>query len=223
VTPLPAEQRPAALLFDWDNTLIDSWLAIHHALEVTFQAMGRTPWTLAETKANVRRSAREAFPDLFGARAPEATELFYATFAADHLETLRPIEGADALLRTLAGAGYELAVVSNKTGGFLRAEAEALGWSGLFRALVGATDAARDKPAPDPVEMALAGSRAEAGPRGQVWFVGDTDIDLQCAANAGCTGVLLREVPPGPDEFGALGPHRHVRSCPDLQALLGLG
>jgi phosphoglycolate phosphatase len=223
VTPLPADARPAALLFDWDNTLVDSWQAIHHALKVTFEAMGRTPWTLAETKANVRRSAREAFPDLFGDRAAEATELFYATFAADHLDQLHPTEGADALLRSLAAADYELAVVSNKTGRFLRAEAERLGWTGRFRALVGATDAARDKPAPEPVAMALAGGRAEAVPRARVWFVGDTDIDLQCAANAGCTGVLLRAEPPGSGEFGAAAPRHHVRSCGELRALLGLG
>ena len=38
--------RPRALLFDWDNTLVDTWGAIHHALTVTFEAMGETPWTL---------------------------------------------------------------------------------------------------------------------------------------------------------------------------------
>jgi len=42
--------RPRALLFDWDNTLVDSWLVIHDALVVTFTAMGHEPWTLAETK-----------------------------------------------------------------------------------------------------------------------------------------------------------------------------
>ena len=97
--------RPRALLFDWDNTLIDSWGAIHHALEVTFEAMGRKPWTLDETRARVRRLAREAFPALFGARAEEATEIFYGAFERDHLETLRPGDGAEPMLRGLADGG----------------------------------------------------------------------------------------------------------------------
>ena len=60
---LPA---PKALLFDWDNTLVDTWSVIHHALAVTFEAFGRTPWTLEETRQRVRASARDAFPELFG-------------------------------------------------------------------------------------------------------------------------------------------------------------
>ena len=64
------EGRPAALLFDWDNTLADTWPAIHHALAVTFRAMDREPWTLEETRARVRASARDSFPALFGSRWP---------------------------------------------------------------------------------------------------------------------------------------------------------
>ena len=109
--------RPRALLFDWDNTLVDTWAAIHHALKVTFEAMGREPWTLEQTRQRVRRSAREAFPALFGTRAEEAAGIFYRAFERDHLQNLEAREGADALLQGLAGAGrYYLAVVSNKRG-----------------------------------------------------------------------------------------------------------
>ena len=50
--------RPRALWFDWDNTLVDSWGAIHDARRVTFEAMGRAPWTLAQTRQRGRRPAR---------------------------------------------------------------------------------------------------------------------------------------------------------------------
>ena len=59
------EGLPKALVFDWDNTLVDSWVMIHRALERTFIAMGRRPWTLDEAKRRVRASARDAFPKLF--------------------------------------------------------------------------------------------------------------------------------------------------------------
>src|SRR5690606_3190282 len=58
---LPA---PRAILFDWDNTLVDTWGVLHRALAATFEAFGRRPWTLEETKRNVRASARDAFPEL---------------------------------------------------------------------------------------------------------------------------------------------------------------
>ena len=207
--------RPRALLFDWDNTLVDSWGAIHDALRVTFEAMGREPWTLEQTRQRVRRSTREAFPALFGKRAEEATGIFYQAFESDHLKTLEAREGAETLLRGLVEAGgYYLAVVSNKRGDLLRREVARLGWDGYFERLVGANDAARDKPAADAVEMALGDSGLAPGP--EVWFVGDTDIDMVCAANAGCLPVLLRAEPPGAGEFTGNEPGVHVVGCVQL-------
>ena len=60
--------RPRAILFDWDNTLVDSWETIHEALNVVMAAMGRPLWSLHETKARVRLSLRESFPLHFGAQ-----------------------------------------------------------------------------------------------------------------------------------------------------------
>ncbi len=206
---------PRALLFDWDNTLVDSWGAIHHALKVTFEAMGREPWTLDETRQRVRRSTREAFPALFGDRAEAAAGIFYQAFESGHLQSLEAREGADALLRGLAAADrYYLAVVSNKRGDLLRREVAKLGWDGYFERLVGANDAVRDKPAVDAVELALGDSGLAPGP--EVWFVGDTDIDMACAANAGCLPVLLRAEPPGAGEFGHGEPRIHVADCAQL-------
>lgn len=206
--------RPRALLFDWDNTLVDTWVSIHHALSLTFEAMGQQPWTLEETRARVRASARDTFPALFGERAEEATNFFYRTFEAEHLTRLRERDGAGDMLARLARSGFYLGVVSNKRGYLLRREAEHLGWSGYFRSLVGANDAARDKPSVDPVDLALDGSGIGRG--AEVWFVGDTDIDLRCAVNAGCIPVLLRPEPPEDGEFGDAAPLLHLESCPAL-------
>lgn len=204
--------RPQAVLFDWDNTLADNWASIHAALAAAFTAMGQEPWTLAETRQRVRQSLRDSFPALFGPRWPQAREIFYAHFEARHLEHLQPLPGAEKLLRALSEAGIYLALVSNKTGPYLRKEAEALGWSGFFGALVGATDAPADKPDPAPVHQALA--PAGLAPSASVWFVGDTDIDLQCAHASGCLPVLVGPDNPFAHEFFA--PALHVRDCLSL-------
>ena len=209
---------PRALLFDWDNTLVDTWPSIQHALAITFEAMGQRPWTLDETKARVRASARDSFPLLFGTRAEEATAVFYAAFEAEHLAKLREREGAGAMLAGLAGGGRYLAVVSNKRGELLRREAAHLGWSGYFGSLVGANDAPRDKPAVEPVELALRDSGIDRG--ADVWFVGDTDIDMRCAVNAGCVPVLLRPEAPAAGEFGDAAPQLHIVSCSGLVEVL---
>jgi len=128
---------PRALLFDWDNTLVDTWTVIHHALNRTFAEMGHRPWTLDETRRRVRASARDSFPLIFGERAEEAAELFYRIFEADHLAKLRARAGAADLLAGLAARGdLYLAVVSNKRGHILRREAAHLGWDRFFSRLV---------------------------------------------------------------------------------------
>lgn len=213
--PLP---RPRAILFDWDNTLVDSWTVIHAALNATLTAMGEATWTLADAKIRVRASARDSFPKIFGDRWQEAQRIYHDSFEATHLERLREMPGAGKMLAGLAEAGMYLGVVSNKKGRFLRAEAAHLDWARYFGRLVGATDARRDKPAVDPVDMALAGSGIARGP--EVWFVGDADIDLACAVAAGCVPVLLRGDPPAEGEFGTARPAQHLADCPALAALV---
>ena len=206
---------PNAFLFDWDNTLVDSWGVIHEALRETFIAMGHRPWTMEEVRRNVRASARDAFPQLFGDRAQEAIDVFYRAFEARHLDALRPLPNAEACLRALHADGHYLGVVSNKRGYLLRKEVDHLGWSGLFGAAIGATDAAQDKPAVDPVLMALGPGGLK--PSAAVWFVGDADIDMVCAHNSGCTAVLVAKEAPVADEFHSDAPDRHFG---DLAALL---
>jgi phosphoglycolate phosphatase len=181
-------RRPRAILFDWDNTLVDSWAVIHEALVVTFAAMGHVPWTLDETKQRVRHSLRDAFPRLFGPRWEEARKLYLESFTSMHLERLTALGGAGPLLEALAQDRYYLAVVSNKTGALLRREAEHLGWSRYFRSMLGAGDASADKPDPAVVHAALSGSGIEPA---AAWLVGDTALDIECATAAGCVPVLL--------------------------------
>ena len=206
--------RPAALIFDWDNTLVDSWGTIHAALNTMFVQMGHEPWTMAETRIKVRKSLRDAFPPLFGDRWEEARDLYLQAFEALHLERLAPLADAEALLQAIADEGHYLALVSNKTGRFLRREVAALGWEHYFSKVIGAGDASRDKPDRAPVDLALGGSGIEAGPR--VWFVGDTGIDMACALNAGCVPILVHgpeDGLQGNDEFADAKPARHFRDC----------
>jgi phosphoglycolate phosphatase len=210
--------RPRAVLFDWDNTLVDSWATIADALNTTLRAFGHAPWTMAEVKTRVRKSMRDSFPALFGVRWEEAGEVFYARYREIHVEKLAPIEGAAEMLAELAGAGIYLAVVSNKKGEYLRREAAHLGWSRHFGRLVGALDAARDKPALEPVLLALEGSGVVPG--SDVWIAGDADVDLECARNAACVPILVREHPPEAGEFPSHPPARHFPDCRALSNAL---
>jgi phosphoglycolate phosphatase len=216
---MQSSKRPRALIFDWDNTLVETWGVIHAALNETLGAMGHPLWTLEETRSRVRASAREAFPAMFGERATEAMDIFYQAYEAGHLKALNPCPGADELLRDLAGTdSYYMAVLSNKKGALLREEAVHLGWNELFHKLIGANDAALDKPAKEAVTLVLEGSGL--APAEDIWLVGDTDIDMLCARRNGLHPVLLRPRAPEPGEFADAPPAMYFQDCRSLHARL---
>ena len=213
---MPERKTPRAILFDWDNTLVETWGVIHEAMNLTLAAMGHPHWTREETETRVRASLRDSFPAMFGDRWRDAERVFYNSFAAIHLQHLRALPGAGEMLADLAGQGFYLGVVSNKRGEYLRREADHLGWTGHFRALAGAGDAARDKPAIEHVKLALGDLACGA----DVWLVGDADIDLKCATNAGCTPVLMRPAAPAAGEFPGHEPALYFPDCAGLLAHL---
>jgi phosphoglycolate phosphatase len=210
--------RPRAVLFDWDHTLVDNWDAIRAALNFTLVSFGQQEWSVEETRARIKASLRDSFPLLFGERWEAARTVFLDHFAANHLEVLKPLPGAADLLAHLAGQGIYMGIVSNKRGPTLRLEAAHLGWDRYFGRIIGAEDAPEDKPSPIPVSMALEGSGIAPG--ADVWFVGDTSIDMECAHNAGCLPVLVRDPVPDDPALMAFPPSWLAPHCGQLTGWL---
>jgi phosphoglycolate phosphatase len=202
-------------LYDWDNTLVDAWTGITAALNAVFGEFGHPLWTVEDTRNRVRVSLRESFPVMFGDRWEHARDVFYASLARDHLDHIRAMPGAVEALQ--AGAAWPQGVVSNKAGVFLRREVNHLGWCGYFGAVVGAGDAAVDKPDPAPLHLALA--RLGRGADRSVWYMGDTALDMQAAKAAGVTAVLVGNAD---HDLGIerAAPHLHFDSAHELCTLL---
>ena len=215
----PADiERPRAILFDWDNTLVNTWPTIIECYNDTFKALGQVPWTPQEVRDRAHGSLRDHFPKLFGERAGEAEAVFFETFHRIHLERLEPLPGADVLLARAAAVGCYVAVVSNKVGKNLRIEVAHLGWDRWISKAVGAKDALRDKPAPDPIYLALDGTGI--APDLDVWMVGDTPADLKCAHAAGVLPVYFGSVEIMSERLREFPPRLHARDCHELAALL---
>lgn len=223
-------KKPKAILFDWDNTLADTWPIIFQALHDTFSTLGLEPWTFEEVKAGkqgIHRSLRESFPEIFGEKWEHARDLYFQSFLKNHLQNITTLPQAKEMLDLLPESGIYVAIVSNKTGIHLRKEVEHLGWNSYFKKIVGASDAAKDKPHPDPVFFALEGSGIEPGE--DVWFIGDSATDMECAANTGCTPILygttlfdehhhkVKDTSPNPIDYGA---KIHVKNHQELMELI---
>lgn len=182
-------KKPKAIIFDWDNTLVDTWPLIQYSIDETMIKMGKEPWGLEKVRDNVHKSMRESFPEIFGNNWEKAGEIYKDTYRSIHLSKLRLLPNSLQLIQKIHEKGILQFVVSNKIGATLRKETDQLEVDHLFFSCIGALDANNDKPSKDPVELAILGSDLELG-RDEIWFVGDTIADVECAYNSGCTPIV---------------------------------
>lgn len=184
-----ALKKPKAIIFDWDNTLVDTWPLIQYSIDETMQHMGKEPWGLEKVRDNVHKSMRESFPEIFGKNWEEAGEVYKNTYRSIHLNKLRFLENSLNLIKKIHEKEILQFVISNKIGLTLRKETKQLEVDNFFFAVVGAHDANADKPSKDPVELAILGSDLKLGVD-EIWFVGDTIADVECGYNSGCTPIV---------------------------------
>lgn len=180
---------PKLVIFDWDDTLIDNYAAIHAAINAARADFDLPVWNLEETRQNCRIALKEIFPLWFGAEWEKAQTIFYDTFAAQHIQLLQTKPGAEQLLRLLLRKAIPCAVNSNKKSVFLREEISFLRWGDYFKVIIGAGDVAAGKPAPDGVQAIC--NQCGVIPRASIWFVGDNEVDVMTARNARITPLLV--------------------------------
>lgn len=209
---LTSLKQPKAILFDWDNTLVNTWPLIHQAINITFERYGLEPWSLEKVKANAHESSREAFPKLFGERWQEAQTFFYDHVQVMHLEALEIMPGVFEMLSFLSEQNITLGIVSNKRSDLLNKEINHLKWADFFQVIVGAGEAKKDKPAPDPIHLALNKIGLKASDF--IWFVGDTMVDWQAARASGCQPIAFGE------EIQKQGLSPYVADCHQLYSFL---
>ena len=203
---------PKALLCDWDNTLIDSWHAIHEAWCRTLAEFHRPAISFAEVQGFVRMSARESFPKFFGADADYAIERYCAHYRVLHAEP-QALSGAFPLLQFCVQQRIPCGVISNKNDDFLHNEIATLGWQDFFElGAIGAGRAIADKPSPEVLHYLLHNSSI-AKDWQRWWYIGDTGVDLEFAYNCGMVSVLIGNNLHVHD-------HRPDRTFPDLKAML---
>ena len=112
----------------------------------------------------------------------------YAPYYDAHCDILTgPYDGIVPLMEKLRDRGVKLAVISNKQDTAVKPLAEKY-FPGLLEIAVGESTEVRRKPNPDAVLAALRHIGVE---REDAIYVGDTEVDLQTARNAGmeCASV----------------------------------
>jgi phosphoglycolate phosphatase len=190
-------KKPRAIIFDWDNTVVSSHGVLRSILKRTLDKLDIDHQVLEseQFRKNIHFSMREGFPRIFGEIWEEVREVYNEFFVDVHLDGIEIMPGARDALQHLRGEGVILAVVSNKDGKFVRLEAEKMGLMQHFHKIIGSQDAEIDKPSPKPAYMALSDHIVHDKFSNDIWFVGDSAVDLECGRNANCHPILFLSHP----------------------------
>ena len=182
-------------IFDLDGTLLDTLGDLAASTNYALRTHGMPEHSVDDVRRfvgnGVRKLMERAVPQ--GADNPAFNETF-ATFRQHYMEhdldTTHPYDGILETLKELRQQGCRIAVVSNK---MMAATQELCRhfFPDIVEVAIGEHEAEgiRKKPAPDTVIAAL--RELGVGKEGAV-YVGDSDVDIQTAANAGlpCISVL---------------------------------
>ena len=174
-----------AIIFDLDGTLVDSAAGILGALARAFAACGLEPM-VPLTHGVIGPPLREMLLELAESTDSHLLDCLAAAFkthydSAGYLET-QPFPGVQAMLATLARAGFRLHIATNKRALPTRRILACLGWTAFFDRVY--TLDAFTPPLPDKTSL-LARLLADAGlDAAQCAYVGDRQEDgLAARAN----------------------------------------
>jgi HAD superfamily hydrolase (TIGR01549 family) len=180
-------RRNVAVVFDLDGTLVDTMTSAPRAYADTIRCLGGPEVSPSEIVAVWHIGPTPVVLEHFLGRqiSPHDIELFHRCFAAV-VATVQPFPGVVEMLDALSGGGYRLGVFTTATRRAATSMLAAAGLAGYFPVVVGGDDVSRAKPAPEGLELSC--RRLGTGVTDAI-YVGDTAVDLQCAAAAHAAGI----------------------------------
>ena len=169
-----------------DGTLLDTLTDLAEGTNYALHVNGFPERTLDEIRRFVGNGARKlierAVPDGQIEAALEQVRqdfnIYYKVHCKDHTG---PYPGIMEMLRELARQGYALGVVSNKPD-FAVQELIPEYFPDIFASVSGDREGVAKKPAPDLILEAMKNLKADGS---EAIYVGDSEVDLEAAANAG--------------------------------------
>lgn len=181
------------VIFDLDGTLVNSIYDIHDSLNETMREFGYPERTHQDTLSfigdGVEMLVKRAMPENEGqdaAKVREVTAVFRKTYRKNGTNLTKPYDGIHELLENLSQEGIMVAVASNKYQTASELVVQHYFPHIDFAALEGRRDERPPKPDPKVIYdiITIAGVEKE-----ETVFVGDSDVDMQTAKNAGVTAI----------------------------------
>ncbi len=186
----------SVVLFDLDGTLLDTLDDLHSAVNFVLKKYDLPIRTRDEVKAFIGNGIFKLMERSVGAGARSRVDMtalvvdFKAYYGAHCQEKTKPYDGVMELLAALKRSGVKVGVVSNKAH-FATVQLCEHYFGDLVDVAIGEDEdgGVRKKPAPDSVFAAI--KAVGAADTSDVVYVGDSEVDIQTAHNAGVDCVSV--------------------------------
>ena len=182
-----------ALIFDLDGTLIDSKRDLIHSVNAMLLEMGREKLHEETISGYIGHGAPLLVSRALGGNAKEeelrrALQFFLAYYEEHKLDTTSAYPGVVEAMAELSRKQVPMAVLTNKPVRISVRILEALGLANHFRVIYGGNSFETKKP--DPLGANTILSEFAATPN-EAMVVGDSEVDVQTARNAGTIAVAV--------------------------------
>ena len=182
---------PAAALFDFDGTLVDTTEMIHQSMRhATSSVLGRDDIPRETLLANVGQPLPRQMELIDAEKAELLLEAYRSHHEEHHDALIGEFPGVEESLARLRSAGTKVAVVTSKR--LLSVEMALKNFPGLRDVVdrfVTLEDTTQHKPSPEPL---LRGLELLGGiPKESAAYVGDSPFDVQAAKAADLTSVAV--------------------------------
>lgn len=181
-----------SILFDLDGTLLDTLDDLANSVNYALRTYHLPERSHTEIRSFLGNGIRNLMLDAVGrGMSDEAFEPVFQTFRTYYVEHCldksKPFAGIIDLLKALQQRGITMAVVSNKLHPAV-VELNERFFKDYITSAVGESATVRRKPNPDAVLAAL----SELGcSKDEAVYVGDSEVDLHTAQNAGMQCMLV--------------------------------
>jgi phosphoglycolate phosphatase len=182
-----------ALIFDLDGTLIDSKRDLIQSVNAMLLEMGREKLNEETISGYIGHGAPLLVSRALGGNAKEeelrrALQFFLAYYEEHKLDTTSAYPGVLEAMVALSRKQVPMAVLTNKPVRISVRILEALGLANHFRVIYGGNSFETKKP--DPLGANTILSEFAATPN-EAMVVGDSEVDVQTARNAGTIAVAV--------------------------------
>ncbi len=176
------------VLWDMDGTVLDTLADLHAAVNVSLRHFSLPEVSPEAVRAGLGNGAAHLVSEVAPEERRQEVLAFYKPYYDAHCNIqTRPYPGILPLMEALRAQGVRQAIISNKPHPAVKALAEAY-FPGLLDSAVGESETVRRKPNPDAVLAAV----KEMGLKlPDCVYIGDTEVDLATARNAGMACIAV--------------------------------